>query len=181
MNRFTSALAGLALMATASIAPALAQGTNPGTFTFPGPGTFSFTDTPAGFVNTTIPVVFNPMTAGSVASTGTLTLTGGVEQFGATGIAGTFTGVTETFTPNAGQTLAAFTDTGTVFVSQRSATTFDLASDTTTFTTSGTNFDLVPGTPGPVPEASTTVSFGALLALGVRAVALRRTGVKNAA
>ena len=185
MNKLTSTLAGLALVATASIAPAFAQGTSPGTFTFNNMGvpgaTFSFTDTPAGFVNTVIPVIFNPTAPSLSTSTGTLTLTGGVEQFGATGTAGTFTGVTETFTPSAGQAQAGFTDTGgTVFVSQRTANTFDLASDPTTFTASGTSFDLAPGTPV-VPEASTTISFGALLALGGLAVVLRRKGVKNAA
>jgi len=41
----------------------------------------------------------------------------------------------------------------------------------------GATFNLV----NPVPEASTVVSFGALLALGGLAVVLRRKGVKNAA
>ena len=172
MNKITSTLVGLALVAGASIAPAFAQGT----FTFPGPGAFTFAVTPAGFTGTSIPVVFNPV-AGAT-STGFLALSGGTEQFGATGIGGTYAGVTETFTPGTGP-LAAFSDTGTVFVSQRSATTYDIASDTTTFTASGTSFDLVPGTP--VPEASTVVSFGALLALGGLAVVLRRKGLKNAA
>ena len=163
MNKLTSTLAGLALVAGASIAPACAQGT----FTFPGPGTFTFIVSPGGFVATQatqIPVVFNP-TAGAI-STGTLSLSGGLEQFGAPGIAGTYTNVTEVYTPGTGP-LAGFADTGTVFVSQRSATTYDLASDTTTFTNSGTSFDLVPGTPPAVPEASTTASFGLLLALGL--------------
>ena len=170
MNKITSTLAGLALVAAAGITPALAQ---TGTFTFAGPGTFTFNMAPgAGFVPiTVIPVVFNATSGPN--STGVLTLSGGMEQFGATGIAGTYTGVTEFFAPNAGQALGPFADVGTVFVSQRSAGTYDLASDTTTFTASGTSFDLVPGVPGaPVPEASTTASFGLLLALGLGGLAV---------
>ena len=174
MNKLTSTLAGLALVAGASIAPAFAQGT----FTYSGaPTPFTFNVKPTGFfAPTSIAVAFNPV-AGA-ASTGTLVLSGGTEQFGATSITGTYAGVTETYIPGTGP-LTAFSDTGTAFVSQRSATTFDIASDTTTFTASGTSFDLVPGTP--VPEASTVVSFGALLALGGLAVVLRRKGLKNAA
>ena len=173
MNKITSTLAGLAIVATASIAPAFAQGT----FTYSGgPTAFTFSaGTPGGISLSAIPVLFNAVSGAN--STGTLTLSGGTEQFGATGFVGTFTGVTETFVPTSGP-LLGFSDTGTAFVSQRSATTYDIASDTTTYTASGTSFDLVPGSP--VPEASTVVSFGALLALGGLAVVLRRKGVKNA-
>ena len=175
MNKITSTLAGLAIVATASIAPAFAQ---TGTFTYSGgPTAFTFSaGTPGGISLSAIPVLFNAVSGAN--STGTLTLSGGTEQFGATGFVGTFTGVTETFVSTSGP-LLGFSDTGTAFVSQRSATTYDIASDTTTFTASGTSFDLVPGSP--VPEASTVVSFGALLALGGLAVVLRRKGVKNAA
>lgn len=178
MNKITSTLAGLALVATASIAPAFAQALTPGTFTFAGgPTPFSFSaGTPGGISLTAIPVLFNAVSGAN--SMGTLTLSGGTEQFGAIGTVGTFTGVTETFVSTSGP-LVGFSEMGTAFVSQRSASTYDIASDTTTFTTSGTSFDLVPGSP--VPEASTVVSFGALLALGGLAVVLRRKGVKNAA
>ena len=172
MNKITSTLAGLAIVATASIAPAMAQGN----FVYSGgPMPFTFTaGTPGGINSSAIPVVFNALAGAN--STGTLTLSGGMEQFGATGTVGTFFLVTETFVPTSGP-LAGFSDTGTAFVSQRSATTYDISSDTTTFTRSGTSFDLVPGA---VPEASTVVSFGALLALGGLAVVLRRKGVKSA-
>ena len=172
MNKITSTLAGLAIVATASIAPAMAQGN----FVYSGgPTPFTFSSgTPGGINTSPILVAFNALTGPN--STGTLTLSGGTEQFGAVGTAGTFFLVTETFVPSTGP-LLGFSDTGTVFVSQRSATTFDISSDTTTFTASGTSFDLVPGA---VPEASTVVSFGALLALGGLAVVLRRKGVKSA-
>ena len=185
MNKIASILTGLALVATASIAPAMAQIApfTPGTFTFPGPGTFTFNVSPtSGLIPlTVIPVTFNALNDG--ISTGFLTLSGGTKAYGGPGVAGTYTSVTEFFAPDAGQNLGPFSDVGTVFISQRSATTFDLASDTTTFTASGTSFDLVPGTPGtpgtpgaPVPEASTTASFGLLLALslGGLAVAAKR-------
>ena len=171
MNKIThkipSTLAGLALVATAGIAPALAQGT----FTYAGgPTPFTFrTDGPGTAITLApIPVIFNPTTVGGSTTTGTLALTGGTFAFGGP-IAGTITGVTETFIPTVGP---GFTDMGTIFISQRSATTYDIASDTTTFTTSGTSFDLVPGTP--VPEASPTASLGLLLALGGIAVAAKR-------
>ena len=174
MNKITSTLAGLALVATASVVPAMAQGT----FTYsggPAPFTFS-TDGPGmALTATNVAVQFNP-TVGAV-SNGFLTLSGGTFLFGGP-VAGTITGVTEAFSATLNGPVT-ITDTGTVFISQRSATTFDIASDTTTYTRSGTSFDLVPGSP--VPEASTVVSFGALLALGGLAVVLRRKGVKNAA
>ena len=163
MNKITSTLAGLAFVATASIAPAFAQGT----FTYSGgPIPFTFSAGVGGLSVSAIPVFFNSSVPGVANSSGVLVLSGGTQAFGS-GTFGTFTGVTETFTPTSPAIgpLGAFSDVGTVFVSQRSATTFDLASDTTTFTTSGTNFDLVPGSP--VPEASTTASFGLLLALGL--------------
>ena len=173
MTKITSTLAGLAFVAAASIAPAFAQGANPGTFTYTGgPAPFVFSATSAGIVSASIPVLFNPTGAGAT-STGLLVLSGGTLAFG-TPPTGTFTGVTEMFTPISGP-LAAFSDTGTVFVSQRTAgppATFDLASDTTTFTTSGTSFNLVPGITAPVPEASTTASFGLLLALGLGGLAV---------
>ena len=161
MNKITSTLAGLAFVATASIAPAFAQ---TGTFTFAGGSTpFFFTGAgAAGLFLSPIAVSFNSTTGPN--STGFLSLAGGSLLFGSSGLVGTYGGVTETYTPGTGP-LTAFSDSGTVFVSQRSATTFDLASDTTTFTTSGTNFDLVPGVP--IPEAATTTSFGLLLALGL--------------
>ena len=176
MNKITSTLAGLAFVATASIAPAFAQGT--GTFTYSGgPTPFTFSAGATGVSLSAIPVLFNSTTDGN--STGTLSLSGGTRAFGS-GTFGTFTGVTETFTPSSG-TLTGFSDVGTVFVSQRSATTFDLASDTTTFTNSGTSFDLVPGSP--VPEASTTASLGLLLALGMGGIviAAKRKKAGNAA
>ena len=112
-------------------------------------------------------------TAHCPAGRAVLTLSGGTKAFGGPGVAGTYTGVTEFFAPNAGQNLGPFADIGTVFISQRSATTFDIASDTTTFTASGTSFDLVPGVVGaPVPEASTTASFGLLLLLGLGGLAV---------
>ncbi len=171
MNKFTSTLAGLALVAGASIAPAFAQ--DNGGNLFAPPGTFSF--------------VTN--------STGMLTASGSGETFN------TLTGPTASFAP-VSFTLTGQLVAGTIF----NLTSFNVTSNGTTvdsldgnsgllfvassapgggqFLSSigasrgGTTFNLVNA---PVPEASTTVSFGVLLALGGLAVVLRRKGVKNAA
>jgi len=172
MNKITSTLAGLAIVAGASIAPAMAQGN----FTNTAPFTFSFV--PGTSLNlTNVPVTFNPTAAGTTPSQGLLSIT-------ATGPIGMnfFQTVSLSFTPNAGGTQSLpnpdTTFTG-LFVNQNPNTgLFDIASNGTS--AGGNSFDLAPGTASPVPEASTTVSFGALLALGGLAVVLRRKGVKNA-
>jgi hypothetical protein len=170
MNKLTSTLAGLALVAGASVAPALAQGS----FTNNNvPFTFSFVPGTSLTV-TNVFVTFNP-TSGT-PSTGFLSIT-------ATGASGSnfFSNVSETYTPSPGMTASTpnpDTSFSGVFVNQNPVTgLFDIASNGAS--TNGNSFDLAPGTP--VPEASTTVSFGALLALGGLAVVLRRKSLKNAA
>ena len=68
MNKITSTLAGLAIVATVSVAPAFAQGnlfSPPGTFTFTDGGTFTASGSGDGY---------NPV--GGVATTASFTLTG---------------------------------------------------------------------------------------------------------
>ncbi len=170
MNKITSTFAGLAIVATASIAPAFAQGN----FTSTAPFTFTSTGTTVSVLSA--PVLFNPK-AGGATSAGTLalSLTGGM--------AGSpfFSGVSLTFTGAGGFTDTTFTNGADVNLIPAGplAGTYEIVSAGPS--TTGNSFDLSPGTTSPVPEASTVVSFGALLALGGLAVVLRRKGVKNVA
>ena len=162
MNKTTTTLAGFAVLATASMVPAAAQ-----TFTASGP--FTFGTSP--LTVTSIAATFNPLSG--PATDGFLSLTGG------TSINGTsYTGTTLTFvsgTNTVSQNVTAFVfpaSGGTDFIAGFApASTFS----------SGFTFDLMNGTPAAVPEASTVVSFGALLALGGLLLLLRKSTVKNAA
>ena len=159
MNKITTTLAGLAVLATASAIPASAQ-----TFTAPAPFTFSYS--PTTFSVNSITAMFNPLVGSTIM--GTLSLTGGTSTNGIS-----YTGTTLSFVGG------GFTDTETgitAFVFPNGPTT-DLISGTTPFT----SFVLSPGTAAPVPEASTVISFGALLALGGLAILRRKSTVQNAA
>jgi len=171
MNKITATLAGLALVAGASVAPAMAQGnlfSPPGTFTFSMPTATTFS---ASGNNDS----FNP-TGSTATQTVGFTLSGtridssGVFMLNSLVITPVgSTSPTFTFNPTNNPLDFSFTNITGVPVAIAS-----LGADNT-----GTTFNLVGG--APVPEASTTVSFGALLALGGLALVLRRKGVKNAA
>lgn len=166
MNKITSTLAGLAIVATASTVPAFAQGnlfSPPGSFTFVSAGTaFSASGT-----NDTYNAIATP---GNVVAAFTLTGT----EIGATNVYNLNTlvitpvsGTGYTYDPlAAGPLTFTFTNLPGI-VTSIASNGADLK---------GNTFNLV----NPVPEASTVVSFGALLALGGLAVVLRRKGVKNA-
>ncbi len=182
MNKLTSTLAGLALVATVSIAPAMAQTTaGGGNFTNLGvPFTFFDNGTTVTF-NSATPVTFNPFNSGNPeVGTLSLTLTGG------NGSANTgqqfFSGVNLTFTSVGNPTIVDNTFANGALVSFIPGGPFAGQAQLSSVGKSTLNdsFELTPGTPV-VPEASTTISFGALLALGGLAVVLRRKGVKNAA
>ena len=163
MNKLATTLAGLALVAGASIAPAFAQN-----FSANGPFTFTFSPTVLAVNN--IAASYNQVSGPTIL--GTLSLTGGKSTNGTT-----FTGNTLTFTGTSGGT---FTDTETnvtAFVNSFGNGTFLISGAVPTGT-----FTLLPGTAtAPVPEASTVISFGALLALGGLAVLRRKSVAKNAA
>ncbi len=157
MNKITSTLAGIAIVAAASIVPASAQAflpSNSGTFSFVGANSFKLTGVATKFVD---------------FSTGQIY----------TGTAYVFGGTNSAALPN------VYTGADLVFASPL---VFDTGAAVLTFSggkvtvSSGSGFkDAFKFTAtAPVPEASTVVSFGALLALGGLAV-LRRKSVKNAA
>ena len=168
MNKITSTLAGLAVVATASIAPAFAQGAlNTG----PGGQAFTFTPGAAGLVTVSsiAPVTFNP-TGSAVATTAAFSFMG-------TLISGSLYSVnpgTFTITPTGGSTFTEPSALSFIVATLPSGNRFVGSIGSTT---DGTSFNLT----SPVPEASTVVSFGALLALGGLALVVRRKGVKNAA
>ena len=170
MNKITSILAGIATVAAVSVAPAFAQGnlfSPPGTFTFtmPTATTFSATGSNDSYnpvTSTATQVVGFTLTGTEVGSSNTYTLNSLI--IGTTPInASLFT-----YNPTGNPLFFTFSSTPGTPLSIAS-----LGADNT-----GTTFNLV--TPA-VPEASTTISFGALLALGGLALVLRRKGVKNAA
>lgn len=166
MNKLTSTLAGLALVAGASIAPAFAQGA----FSNLSTGTpFVFSFTPAGFTAINQLVNYNPLNGG-VKTTGLLSLTGFGSSSGAL-----FTNTALSFTPSGGG--AGFTDTVplTTIVPIGNGN-FSIAS--VNATPAGDQYNL---TAAAVPEASTVLSFGALLALGGLAVLRRKSVAKSAA
>lgn len=178
MNKLTTTFAGLAIVAAASVAPAFAQTGSQGNFFTPGPFQFSFIGTPgtAGssfFVNA-IPVTENTLDTSGV-KTGLLTLTGGKEMDGSP----LYTGVTLTFVPNNGA--PTVTDTfNYVALANTGAQGYGIANFGVG--NSGSTFNLIQGQVTPaVPEASTVISFGALLALGGLAVLRRKSVAKNAA
>ncbi len=166
MNKVTSTLAGLALVAGASIAPAFAQGA----FSDLSTGTpFVFSFTPTGFTATNQLVNYNPLNGG-VKTTGLLSLTG-------SGSGDLFTNTALSFVPTGGG--AGFTDTvPQTTIVPLSNGNFSIAS--VNATGAGDQYNLT-ATAAAVPEASTVLSFGALLALGGLAVLRRKTVAKNAA
>lgn len=176
MNKITtSILAGVALAAIA-VAPASAQvpnsfsnvGTTLPTFSFgPGNTTYSLTNAAAAF---------NPGNGGT-STLGTLSLMGSgfvpgsAYQYATTAL---------TFVPTGGGTTLTETGASSVELFQGS-TTFS-ALGPAGFSGSGNTGDrlnLAYIATAPVPEASTVISFGALLALGGLAV-LRRKSVARA-
>ena len=161
MNKLTTTLAGLALVAGASIAPAFAQGD----FTTNGP--FSFTFSPGTFSVTNLLVNYNPFGTTGASSMATISLFGGTEV----GTGEDYKNVTMTSSVSPTDTFA------NVYVVSNGDGTFGIASPGRT--TAGDSVNLQGG--APVPEASTVISFGALLALGGLAVLRRKSVAKNAA
>ncbi len=165
MNKLTTTLAGLALVAGASIAPAFAQGS----FTTPGPFVFSFA--PSTFTVSSIAVTYNPLAMGSTPISGFLTLTGGTEI----GTSNFYTGTSLSFTGGS----TTVTDSGLTSIVSQNPLTGQYTITSNSPSPAGNSFVLANG--APVPEASTVISFGALLALGGLAVLRRKSVVKNAA
>ena len=163
MNKLTSTLAGLALAAAVSVAPAFAQSGN----LFSPPGSFTFTGLGSSFEATGSGATFNPSTGAPIT---------GVSF----DLKGTFAGTSPT-----AYTFTSLMLSGPITATELGAPQFNVnpfgGAGGVTITSAGaasdgSTFNLV----SPVPEASTVVSFGALLALGGLAV-LRRKSVKNAA
>lgn len=177
MNKVTSTLAGLALVAGTSIAPAFAQTGSQGNFFTPGPFQFSFIGTPgtagSSFLVSAIPVTENTLDTTGV-KTGLLTLSGGKEIDGGS----LYSGVMLSFAPSNGNPVV--TDTFN-FVSLANTGSQGYGIANFGLGNNGSTFNLIQGTPAAVPEASTVLSFGALLALGGLAVLRKKTAVKNAA
>ena len=164
MNKLTTTLAGLALVAAASAVPAFAQGS----FTSPS---FTFSFAPANsFTVANQMVTYNPFGT-TTTSTGFLTLTGGTEI----GTAPVYSGTVLSFSPTLGGT-PTVTDTIPFVTLVSTPAGYMLGGGPTT---ANNSVNLVNG--APVPEASTVLSFGALLALGGFAVLRRKTAVQNAA
>lgn len=179
MNKITtSILAGVALAAIA-VAPASAQ-TVPNSFSNVGNSlpTFSFGPGNSTYSLTNAAAAFNPGNGGT-STLGTLSLMGSGLVAGST-----YQYVTTalTFVPNGGGTTLNETGASSVQLFQ-GQTTFD-SLGTAGFTSAGQTgpgdrLNLAYAATAPVPEASTVISFGALLALGGLAV-LRRKSVARA-
>ena len=174
MNKTTRTILGtaaaVALAAGVSVAPASAGGIyiNPtsssSTFNF-NPGTsYSLFTTPAEFVN---------FGTGTTTS-GQLTLSGSGFESGTSFV---FDATTLLFSPTGGG--SAVTETGKSTVTFSSGKV-SITSFGPSFSGSGSTGDYVNVSAPAVPEASTFLSFGALMTLGGLAV-LRRKSVKNAA
>ncbi len=168
MNKITTILAGVAL-AAAVAAPASANGFTTGSYTtFPA---FSFTGpgSNGGYTLSAAPVVYTfngTTTNGTVDLIGTGLVAGSTYKYNSTKL---------TFNPTVG---TGFTETGKSSV--------DITDGVYTFSAIGGGFSGSGHTGddlnlkySPVPEASTVVSFGALLALGGLAL-LRRKSVARA-
>ena len=172
MNKITSILAGLAVVATASVVPAFAQGN-----LFSPPGTFSFVTSGATLTATGSGETFNPTAIGASPITPvsfTLigsSIGGSTTFYSLTSLTINGTGVGSGATPN------SFVETGPLTFSVVAPPSGGVAISSIGAARDGTTFNLVAA---PVPEASTVISFGALLALGGLAVVLRRKGVKSA-
>ena len=129
----------------------------------------------SSFLGSAIPVTENTLDTTGV-KTGLLTLSGGSEI----GSGPLYSGVTLSFVPNNGQ--PTVTDTFN-FVALANTTSQGYGIANFGVGNSGSTFNLIQGmvAPAAVPEASTVISFGALLALGGLAVLRRKSVVKNAA
>ena len=178
MNKIaTSILAGVALAAIA-VAPASAQQVSPNVFTNVGTAlpTFSFGPGNATYSLTNASAAFNPGGSGSNPILGTLSLMGSNFVAGSTYQYATTSLV---FVPNGGGT--TLTETGASSVELFQGSTSFSALGPAGFSGSGNTGDRLnlSYSSTPVPEASTVISFGALLALGGLAV-LRRKSVARA-
>jgi len=183
MNKITQKLLGtasaLALVAGCGAAPAFAGGFFQDKST-PGVGTFSFTNSSpstATFSLTNAPAKFVDGIAGDPVLTGTFSLTSSMAGYEAGSTKYIFDNTTLNFV-SGNKTI---TETGKTKVTFTGG--FATLTNFTKFAGSGYSndgFRLGKFAPAPVPEASTVVSFGALLALGGLAV-LRRKSVKTAA
>ena len=171
MNKITSTLAGLAVVATASVVPAFAQGN-----LFSPPGTFSFVTSGATLTATGSGETFNPTAIGASPITPvSFTLIG--SSIGGSTTFYNLTSLVITGTNVGGMNVNTFTETGPLTFSVVAPPSGGSAISSIGAAADGTTFNLVAA---PVPEASTVISFGALLALGGLAVVLRRKGVKSA-
>ncbi|KAA6407033.1 MAG: hypothetical protein FRX48_09099 [Lasallia pustulata] len=135
----------------------------------PGPFVFSFA--PSTFTVSNIAVTYNPLATGSTPIMGLLSLTGGTEV----GTSNFYTGTALTFT-GGGTTV---TDTGLTSIVSQNPLSGQYTITSNAPSAAGNSYVLANG--APVPEASTVISFGALLALGGLAVLRRKSVVKNAA
>ena len=171
MNKITSILAGIATVAAVSVAPAFAQGN-----LFSPPGTFSFVTSGSGVTVTGSGDSFNPVAGTGIITPVSFTLlgtqVGATNFYNLTSLTINGTGVGSGATPN------TFVETGALQFSIQTTPAGGTTIASSGPAADGTTFNLVSA---PVPEASTTISFGALLALGGLALVLRRKGVKNAA
>lgn len=161
MNKITATLAGLALAAGASVAPAMAQGnlfTPPGTFSFTAAagagGVFSALGTGATFN----PLTGTPVTGVAFTLTGTRIDSSNIFNLGTL----TVTNGTTTLLTEGPGAMSQFT--GPFQFAVNSLANGGTAIASVGAATDGTTFNLVQA---PVPEASTTASFGLLLALGM--------------
>ena len=172
MNKITRILLGtasaVALAAGVSVAPASANGiyVNPSasssTFNFTPGSSFSLFTTPAQFVD---------FGTGTTTS-GQLTLSGSGYESGSSFV---FDATSLLFSSTGGSVSETGKSTVTFSNGKVSITSFGPS-----FSGSGSTGDYVNVSAPAVPEASTFLSFGALLGLGGLAV-LRRKSVKNAA
>ena len=170
MNKITSTLAGLALAATASVVPAFAQGN-----LFSPPGTFTFVTSGATLTATGSGETFNPTAIGASPITPvSFTLVG--SSIGGSTTFYNLTSLVITGANVGGAGVNTFTESGPLTFSVLAPPSGSVAISSIGAAADGTTFNLV----APVPEASTVISFGALLALGGLAVVLRRKGVKSA-
>ena len=175
MNKTISTFAGLALVASAGIAPAFAGGA------FSPSASGTFTATPTSFTLTGVSTSYFDFSSG-ILYAGTAKVVGGTAEIGNPnafdGSTLDFTG-TETFPTPSPTIFTLPTDIGTAVL------TFTGAGPSQVVTVSaGKTFSNAfkfgdYKDPAPVPEASTVASFGVLLALGSLAV-LRRKSAKNA-
>ncbi len=176
MNKIsTSILAGVALAAIAA-APVSAQTTTPNAFTNVGSAlpTFSFGPGNTTYTLTNAAAAFNPGN-GTASTLGTLSLMGSGLVAGSTY---NYTTTALSFVPNSGGNTLTETGPTNVTLFGNSVTFSALDGGFSGSGNTGDRLNLSYNV-APVPEASTVISFGALLALGGLAV-LRRKSVARA-